>query len=218
VLAVPVPAILELLDALIARPPRASLVIDVGSVKGPIVAAGRRLAAFVGTHPIAGAATSGAAGAEAGLFRGRTWTYEPSAAEPARAAAVALIERFGARPFPLPAAEHDLTIALTSHLPQVVAVALAALLGESLDRPAVRALSGPGIASMTRLASSPWSMWEGIHDQNGPATAQEVRQLVDILSEAAAALESGESGALEARYDAAAAALTRLNNREPEEN
>src|SRR5579871_3394244 len=161
-LAVPVTTIVQLLERFRRTPPPASLVFDVGSVKAPIVAAAEGFAPFAGTHPIAGASTGGPAGAAADLFRDRVWVVDTSAAPDARARVTALVEAFGARPIPMNAAVHDRAIARTSHLPQLVATALASLLEESLADPATCALCGPGIRSMTRLGSSPWSMWEGI--------------------------------------------------------
>ena len=209
--ALPLPATLALLRSLAARPPAATLVFDVASLKVPVLGAAAGLPSFVGTHPIAGSERSGPAAADAALFRDRVWTYEPSAAEPARSAAVALIAATGARPLPIVAAEHDRLIALTSHLPQVVSTALAVRLGREPDGPDTAALCGPGMASMTRLAGSSWLMWDGIFAQNGQAIAQEVRALAHILSEAAEALESGRAESLERWFAEAARAVARLN-------
>jgi prephenate dehydrogenase len=66
------------------------------------------------------------------------------------------------------------------------------------------------MASMTRLAASPWSMWRPILEQNEPAVAQEVRALISILSEAAEALEAGRVESLEALFELAAATASRL--------
>jgi len=209
--ALPLPATLALLRRFAARPPAARLVIDVASLKEPVRAAAGALATFVGTHPIAGSERSGPGAADGGLFRDRTWTYEADAAEPARAAAVALILATGARPLAIGSVEHDRLVALTSHLPQVVAVALASRLGEALGNPATAALCGPGARSMTRLGGSSWTMWEGILAQNGQSIAQEVRSLAHILSEAAEALQTGRSETLEPWFAAAALAVSRLN-------
>jgi prephenate dehydrogenase len=68
----------------------------------------------------------------------------------------------------------------------------------------VRELCGPGIASMTRLGASPWTMWSGIFAANGAAVAQEVRTLNSILSEAATALDGDSAESLEAWFAQAA--------------
>ena len=112
----------------------------------------------------------------------------------------------GARPVAIGAEAHDAAVAFTSHLPQIVAVALAQLLGERLDNPAVAALCGPGMASMTRLGRSPWTMWRSLLLAGGPAAAQEVGMLSDVLADVARELETGAAGALEQRSAAAGAA------------
>lgn len=209
-IALPLPATVALVRRLAADPPPATLAIDVASLKAPVVEAAAGWPAFVATHPIAGSAHRGPAAADAAIFRGRSWTYEPAAAEPARAAAVALIAATGARPVPVAAVEHDRIIALTSHLPQMLAVALAARVDADLSQPETAALCGPGLASMTRLGGSSWSMWSGILAQNGHAIAQEVRSLAHILNEAAEALEAGNASSLERWFATAARAAARL--------
>jgi prephenate dehydrogenase len=209
-IALPLDATVALLERLAASPPPARLVIDVASLKVPVRAAASSLPSFVGTHPIAGSERSGPAAASAGLFVGRVWTYEAGAPEPARSAAIELIAATGARPVAVEAGEHDRALALTSHLPQLVSIALAARLGEAWEGRDAGALCGPGMASMTRLAASPWSMWRPILEQNEPAVAQEVRALISILSEAAEALEAGRVESLEALFELAAATASRL--------
>jgi prephenate dehydrogenase len=209
-LAVPVPATLELVARLASDPPPARAILDVASVKLPVVRAASGLSAFVATHPIAGSERSGPGAARTDLFEGRAWTYEPGAREPARSLARALIEELGARPVPLASADHDRIIALTSHLPQLLAVALGKQVAAHVDEPGVLELCGPGIGSMTRLAASPWSMWRGIFTENGQMVAQEVRILTTILSEAAAALESDSPQALEEWFATAAGLVARL--------
>jgi len=209
VLATPVTATLELLASLSRQPPVAGLVIDVASVKVPIEAAGRGLPAFVPTHPLAGSQAAGPDGATAELFLGRRWMYvRPADSKAAlRERVTDFIAAMGAHPIALDAATHDAIVALTSHLPQLVAVALAGRLGE---RPEVFALGGPGLASMTRLGSSPWSMWGGILAANAPAVAQEVRALVADLQIVAAALENGAIDEIEPWFERARAAVDRL--------
>lgn len=210
-LALPLDATTALLRELAATPPPARLAFDVASLKVPVRAAAAGWPAFVGTHPLAGSERSGPGAADAALFAGRTWTYESGAAEPARSEAAALIAALGARPLAIDAAEHDRLTALTSQLPQLLSTALAALVGAAPDGRTVSALCGPGMASMTRLGASSWTMWESILRQNAPAAAQEVRAMIHILSEAAEALETGRAESLEPWFAAAAATVARLS-------
>jgi prephenate dehydrogenase len=211
VLATPLPATIELLKALVERPPRATLVLDVASLKAPVARAGAGLAAFVPTHPIAGSERSGPQTANADLFEGRAWTFDPAAAPAALARATAFILEMGARPVPVPPDVHDRIAALTSHLPQILAVALGSHAAERLSDEDVLELCGTGIRSMLRLGGSSWPMWAGILEANATALAQEVRALSAILSGVADALEAGHAESLERRFAAAAAAIGRLN-------
>jgi prephenate dehydrogenase len=210
VLAGPVDATLAHLVELAASASPVPLIIDVGSVKAAVARAGRKLAAFVPTHPIAGSESSGALAARADLFLGRRWAYEPAVRLPARERALRFIAAMGATPFAVDSQAHDRTIALTSHLPQLLAAALGARLEARLDQPETLPLCGSGMRSMLRLGASSFSMWEPILAANARPLAQEVGALAAILSEAARSLERGETGELGALFEAAAASVARL--------
>jgi len=150
------------LDALL-RP--GALVTDAGSTKCEIVDVARqsvRRCQFLGGHPMAGKEKRGAAEAQAGLFRGRTWVLTPD--QPAELETAGArefhewLERIGARVVVMDADEHDRTVALTSHLPQLASTALAATLAASGRMDAV----GPGLRDMTRLALSSYGLWRDI--------------------------------------------------------
>jgi prephenate dehydrogenase len=149
------------------------VITDVSSVKRPIVAAARRLrlARFVGGHPMAGRERSGFAASSADLFRGAPWILTPSA--PAARRVVARLARAaGARPVVLPEAAHDRAMAHLSHLPQVVAWALAAAArGDRVTARLLR-LAGPGFRDMTRLAASPRALWREVLGQNADEIAR----------------------------------------------
>ena len=212
VIAAPVDATIALLRAYVAAPPRASLVIDVASVKAPIARAGAELRAFVATHPIAGSERSGPEAADAVLFRDRTWTYDAGAdATPALAArARAFITSLGARPIAIACDEHDRVVALTSHLPQVLAVALGARLNDHLDDARVADLCGTGIASMLRLGGSSWRVWEAILSTNARPIAQELRSFATLLFSLAENLDAGRMDAWAERFAASGSAVARL--------
>ena len=217
VLASPLEATLEQLRELAALPARPALTIDVASVKLPVVRAAAGLENFVATHPIAGSERSGPKAARADLFAGKAWAFDTGAGNDAAERARAFITEMGATPFAIGAEDHDRIIALTSHLPQLVSVALGARLGPSLERAEVRALCGTGIASMLRLGASSWPMWRAILGANAGALAQEVRKLADVLKEFAEALETGRADELEREFAAASAAVTRLEGPKPDE-
>lgn len=210
VLAAPLDATIGLLDALVAEPPGATLIIDVASVKTPIARAGATLPAFVPTHPIAGSERSGPGAASADLFAGRTWTYDPAASPDAVGRARAFIVAMGATPYPLASIEHDRIVALTSHLPQLVSVALGRRLGPELADPNVVALCGTGVRSMLRLGASSWPIWRAIVAANSVALAQEVRTLANVLSMVADALDGDRSDVLASDFATSAGAVACL--------
>jgi prephenate dehydrogenase len=176
VLAGPVLAIVEWMGRLaeVLRPHQ--LVTDVGSTKQLITEtagqhynrAGR--AAFLPGHPMAGKEVSGAEHAESELFRGAVWLFTPTVpfTPEARAAATAvefrgLVEGFGCRTLEMDAGRHDELLAWVSHLPQFLATALSALLEEEFGGDAdLRAIGGRALREMTRLGSSPYSMWRDV--------------------------------------------------------
>ncbi len=193
---------------------RPRLVLDVASLKLPVVVAAAGIPGFVATHPIAGSEASGPDAARADLFAGRVWALVPDGDPAAFGSARAFVERLGARVLTIDAAEHDRILAFTSHVPQVLAVALGAELRERHGEVALEALCGPGIRSMTRLGGSSWAMWEPLLAAAAPQVAQEVRRLIAILSDVALALDAGDLGHVASRFDAAAAAVADLRSNE----
>ena len=146
-----------------------ALVTDAGSTKCEIVDLARHSIArcqFLGGHPMAGKEKRGAAEADAGLFRGRTWALTPD--EPAELATPGArdfrswIERIGARIMILDAEEHDRVVALTSHLPQLASTALAATVAERMGASPRWRMAGPGLEDMTRLALGSYDLWRDI--------------------------------------------------------
>ena len=111
---------------------------------------------FVAGHPFAGSEQSGLAAARPDLFAGRPWFVDrrnPRVME--------MIGAAGAEAIVVDADEHDRIMALTSHLPQVVATALASMLDEIDPR-----FIGSGARSMLRLAGSSYEIWQPILEQN----------------------------------------------------
>jgi prephenate dehydrogenase len=129
VVGVPLPALGPVLDAVAEHAPGVALT-DVVSVKGPVLDAvrARGLAArFVGGHPMAGSAHSGWAATDPALFQGATWLVAADDdADPDTWTRVArLAGDCGARVVAATSAEHDAAVARISHLPHVLAEALA---------------------------------------------------------------------------------------------
>jgi len=162
-------------EELAAHP--AALVVDVASVKAaPLAelaaAAGADLARYIGTHPLAGRERGGAISARADLFVGRPWVITArEGADPARLGLVEdLVLDLGAVPVEMSPEEHDRSVALTSHVPQVVASLLAKRLIGAPD--SAVALAGQGLRDTVRIASSSPELWVQILEANAPAVAE----------------------------------------------
>ena len=160
-----------------------AVVTDVGSVKGPLVAAVDR-PRFVGGHPMAGSEQVGVEGASAELFVGATWvlTPTPSTDPEAYARVRSVLADFGANVVALDPAEHDSLVAVVSHVPHLTAAALMALasdLGE--QHGALLQLAAGGFRDMTRIAAGQPSIWPGICDDNAAAIVATLDLLVDAL-------------------------------------
>jgi prephenate dehydrogenase len=166
----------------------ASLIIDVASVKVPVVAAATRLRNFVATHPMAGSERSGMRGARADLFQGRPWAYVPTGDAALDARASQFIMLLGGLPLAMSAGAHDRIVAITSHVPQIVAYRFARLLGES-DRDAER-LCGPVGRELLRIAKMNPEMWREIFAANSANIERELRRLSAELTGAADELAS----------------------------
>jgi prephenate dehydrogenase len=176
--ALPIAVTLDLFSEIARQAPPSALVTDACSTKLRIMEEAGQLfgrniggAIFLGGHPMAGKELSGIAAADADLFRGHSYALiaageaiaTPTASEPRIAAFVKILEKIGAQPLWIGAQQHDYAVGLTSHLPQLAAVALASFLYDRLDENGLPiTLAGPGLRDTLRLAGSPYSTWRDI--------------------------------------------------------
>lgn len=191
ILAGPAPVCLAQLDDLAGAwrgvPAQGAVITDVASTKTAIVLRATALGLrFVGGHPMAGRETSGYGASSADLFVDRPWVIVPSADAAAVERVEALASATGARPRRMTAAIHDEAVAAVSHMPLVVAAALAEAVvgGESAgseDLAIAAGLASSGWRDMTRLARGDVAMGAGIVTTNGPAIASRVRDLIGVL-------------------------------------
>ncbi|HEY6793558.1 MAG TPA: prephenate dehydrogenase [Kineosporiaceae bacterium] len=166
-------------------------VTDVASVKTEILRGvgdrGADLSRYVGSHPMAGRERSGPLAARGDLFVGRPWVICPGEkSEPARRDDVRLLaQAVGARPVVMPAGQHDVAVALVSHLPQVAASLVAARLPDGSDEAV--SLAGQGLRDVTRIAASDPLLWAQILAANaGPVVEvlERVRaDLADVIAD-----------------------------------
>jgi prephenate dehydrogenase len=193
-----------------------ALVTDAGSTKAAIVAAARplRRVRFLGGHPMAGKERSGAAEADPDLFVGRTYVLTPveplQLETPPARELLYWIGRTGAVPTILEPERHDLIVAFTSHLAQLASTALAVTVGTELESPADLAISGPGLADTTRLASSPFEIWKDILDTNREPIERALAAYINTISNLKDNLGTPEVARV---FAAAARATARLPRR-----
>ncbi len=200
VLAAPPAANLAQLDAVVPHLKSGALVTDVGSVKRGIVARAERLGIgkrFAGSHPLAGTHRHGFEASRADLFRGAVVYVTPCAdgGDAGREIAHFWEDVLGAEAVVLDAARHDAQLAVTSHVPQVVA----SLLGDFLARHAPPGSTvGAGAVDTTRLAASEPALWTEILLMNRDEVLPALRGLEESLGAVERALEAGDAPALTA--------------------
>jgi prephenate dehydrogenase len=173
VLATPIGGILSTFEKLAPTLSPDTLFTDTGSTKAQFVERARMVfGAEAGIrvlpgHPMAGKEHGGIENADAELFHGAVWLITPINAEQPHSEKQAeymhLLESIGARVIPMDSERHDRLCAWISHLPQMIATALATTLREELgDDQAIREIGGRALREMTRIAGSPYSMWRDI--------------------------------------------------------
>ncbi|MGY1805963.1 prephenate dehydrogenase [Blastococcus sp. SYSU D00669] len=181
VLAVPLPAMETALDDLAVAPD--ATVTDLGSVKVPVLAGpGARYGGrFVGGHPMCGTERSGHGATDPALFAGARWAVclEPGTELPRwlRVAEVAL--QVGAEVVPVTAAEHDDAVAAVSHVPHLLAAALAAAAGEA--GPLALTLAAGSFASGTRVVGSDPAFVTAMVEGNAAPTAAALERVLAQL-------------------------------------
>lgn len=215
ILAAPVPAIVDLLHRFGDATKPGTLVIDTGGTKRPVVDAMRRsvpvTAHAVGGHPMAGTEVAGPAGADPGRLRGAAFALTPVREDPdGMAHARMLVEVVGARPFEVDADEHDRTVAMTSHLPHLLAFALAvaAERAPSTGGGGRSPLISSGLLGATRLAESDPATTAGFLAANADHVLMAAARFHDAFDALIATL--GEPEALERALARARAARRAL--------
>jgi prephenate dehydrogenase len=174
-----------------------TILTDAGSTKAQIVSQVEdRLAngvAFVGSHPLAGSEKRGPDYADANLFQDRlTIVSQTAKTNPdALARTAAFWRALGSRVRIMSPEEHDRALALTSHLPHMMAAALAGILP-----PALHELTATGFRDTTRIAAGDPELWTAIFAQNQAAVLEALTRLEARVGAFRHALEAGDIAAL----------------------
>jgi prephenate dehydrogenase len=189
IVATPVDSVLAIVDRLRPFLRENAVVTDVGSTKKMIMAEAQKLLPngtyFIGGHPMAGSERSGVEAADPLLFSERLYALCPYPDTPTGAllSMMDFVESLPAIPITIDPDEHDRIMAMVSHLPQIISIALmhAALAGDA-EHAMLDKLAGRGFLDMTRLAASDYGIWKGILETNRGAIDQAIGRFNRSLS------------------------------------
>lgn len=169
-----------------------TLILDVSSVKGQVVEDAKKIAGmnrhFVPCHPMAGKEKSGPGAADAYLYQGRFVfvTPLPKTSFSLLNSTKSFWKKVGAVPAVLDAKIHDRNVALTSHLPHLLASALMNLYeSRQSGKAAMRQAVGSGFRDFTRIAGGNPAMWADILEMN----SKEIKNYLSAYRETLALLE-----------------------------
>ncbi|AMU92139.1 prephenate/arogenate dehydrogenase family protein [Sphingopyxis macrogoltabida] len=180
------------------------IISDVGSSKAGVAAAlGAALPGHIviPAHPVAGTENSGPAAGFASLFEGRWCIVTPGAGAPedAVAALAGFWQALGARVETMDAAHHDMVLAVTSHLPHLIAytiVGTASELEEVTESEVIKYSAG-GFRDFTRIAASDPVMWRDVFLANKEAVLATLQRFNEDLTVLQQAIRRGDAGKLE---------------------
>jgi prephenate dehydrogenase len=190
IIATPVKTILDLLPRINPFIKKGCIVTDTGSTKGQIVETADKILSkdvyFIGGHPIAGSEKYGIDSADPHLFQDKTYILTPTNDTNLLALKkiFLLIKIINAKRLILDPLEHDRIVGAVSHLPQIMAVSLTNMIGElgqqENNNNYFKAI-GEGFKDMTRIASSPYQMWEDICETNQENILEMIQEFRNYL-------------------------------------
>ncbi|WP_174273387.1 prephenate/arogenate dehydrogenase family protein [Sphingomonas bacterium] len=202
-LCVPVGAMGATAAAIAADLPAEAIVSDVGGAKVSVAAAIRAHlpgATIVPGHPVAGTEHSGPDAGFSTLFNGRWCILTPDAdTDPAAVARVsAFWERLGAQVEIMDARHHDLVLAVTSHVPHLIAYSIVGTASdlEEVTQSEVIKFSAGGFRDFTRIAASDPTMWRDVFLNNREAVLEILQRLTEDVTMLQRAIRWGDGDAL----------------------
>ncbi len=205
ILAVPVGAMAAVAAEIAAELAPGAIISDVGSVKARVLAdlsAALPGVAIVPGHPVAGTEKSGPDAGFASLFKDR-WCILTPAVENADSDKVAAFwTRLGAKVELMDAKHHDRVLAVTSHLPHLIAYSIVGTASdlESVTRSEVIKYSAGGFRDFTRIAASDPVMWRDVFLNNREAVLETLGRFTEDLVALQRAIRWGEGETLEALF------------------
>jgi cyclohexadieny/prephenate dehydrogenase len=203
VLCIPVGAVGEVAASIVDDLPAEAIVSDVGSSKAGVLAALAEhlpAARIVPAHPVAGTEYSGPDAGFATLFKGR-WCIltPPGDADPAAVMRVSSFwERLGAQVEIMDAKHHDLVLAVTSHVPHLLAYSIVGTASdlEEVTQSEVIKFSAGGFRDFTRIAASDPTMWRDVFLNNREAVLEVLQRLDEDVMRLQRAIRWGDGDTL----------------------
>ncbi|OZA93702.1 MAG: cyclohexadienyl dehydrogenase [Erythrobacter sp. 34-65-8] len=199
VLCVPVGAMAQAARDIAADLPAHAIISDVGSSK---LSVARVLAealpdhTVIPAHPVAGTEQSGPEAGFATLFRHRWCILTPAADAPEKAVAAltAMWEALGAKVERMDAAHHDLVLAVTSHIPHLIAYTIVGTASdlEDVTQSEVIKYSAGGFRDFTRIAASDPTMWRDVFLSNREAVLEVLGRFSEDLTALQRAIRNGD--------------------------
>lgn len=195
IIATPVKTILNILTQINPSLKKGCVVTDTGSTKKQIVEKANEVLSkdvfFIGGHPMAGSEEYGIDSADSHLFQDKTYILTPT--KKSNLIAIekisSLIKMIGGKRLILNSLEHDRIVGTVSHLPQIMAVSLVNMVSELVRKENnnnyFKAV-GEGFKDITRIASSPYKIWEDICDTNQEnilEMIQEFRNYLEVIED-----------------------------------
>jgi prephenate dehydrogenase len=213
--ALPIGATVDAVGVIAASATVGALVTDAASTKTLVCSAAAKTftkgARFLGGHPMAGREKSGVEHARADLFHGSKYALIGSEGEAdARVARfVDVLRTIGAEPVWCDTDTHDWAVGVVSHLPQMLAVALAQVIRDETDETGMPlALAGSGLKDSLRLAGSPYGVWRDVALTNRENISRALDRLTQAIDHLRPNLGSKE---LSEEFDAANELYKRLH-------
>ncbi len=212
-LCAPIHIILNSLPDIASMVKPGAVVTDVGSTKAQIMqkaqASFNKDAFFIGGHPMAGNEGKGVNWADPLLFENAVYVLTPSDNVPQKKtdALNQLLQTIGAKVLILEPELHDKIAAAVSHLPQLIAVTLMNYVAQNRENSDLfLKLAAGGFRDMTRIASSPYTIWEDILDTNSAEIETCLDDFILALSHTKEKMRAGQLN-----NDFETAAKNRLN-------
>ncbi len=215
-LAVPMGAYRGVFEALKPIWPKDAVVTDAGSSKTSVIEDAQAVFGevpdnFVPGHPVAGTERSGPAAAFPELYRHKRVVLTPQANTRADAVekVTAMWQAVGAEVHCMSAAHHDEILALTSHLPHVIAYQLIETLAQLDDQREVFSFAAGGLKDLTRIASSNPQMWADIMQANREAVLASMDHYMTDMQRLRDLIAGADHAALEDHFERAKQARDR---------